>query len=142
MKTILSKKFSIYQTIAIALTIICWLFAFFHQVNSHYSLGSREAIPAFETNTTISYPTARILSSSFLSHSLSSENSIYAYLRQYDSAIEMISCHHEKNYTDLYFYSPKIQKKTPQKKQRNFNLQVAITHNKVYFGSPFIKDTF
>lgn len=116
--------------------MICWLFLFMQLISSHILSIPQKAIPAFQ-----SIADSEFLSSSVCTSAASTSENVYAFLKEYDSDIRLVSCHEEKNYTDLYFYSPVIQKRN-QKNTRTYNLQVAITDTHIYFGSPFIQYDF
>jgi len=110
--------------------MICWIFLFLQLICSHILSPAQKAIPAFQAIANSNFETPP------------DKNTVYTLLKKYDSDIRLVSCHEEKNYTDLYFYSPAIQKKEDRKNSKNFNLQAAITRSHVYFGSPFIQYDF
>lgn len=130
MKKIFVKHHLYIFYITLCLTMICWIFLFMQLIYSHILSQSQKAIPAFQSVANSNFQTPP------------NKNTIYALLKEYDADIRLVSCHEENNYTDLYFYSPAVQKKENGKSTRNFNLQAAITKTHVYFGSPFIQYDF
>lgn len=130
MKKEIHKYNSFILYITLCLTLICWIFLFMQLIRNHILSASQKAIPAFESAINIDFKTPP------------DKNTVYTLLKKYDSDIRLVSCHVEKNYTDLYFYSPAISKKETGTNTRNFNLQAVITKNRVYFGSPFIQYDF
>lgn len=129
-KIILKHNSSLLFNITLCLAMICWLFLFMQLINSHIFSAPQKAIPAFQSiaNSNLQVPPDK--------------NSIYALLKEYDPDICLVSCQIEKNYTDLYFYSPVIQQRETKITNKNYNLQAAITKTHVYFGSPFIQYDF
>jgi len=82
---------------------------------------------------------------------------IYTLFNQYDKKIQLLSFQQEKNYTDYYFYSPKLEhdaendkkdflQTMPRKKQdtslQDFNMQVVITKKYLYLGIPSVQYDF
>ncbi len=143
----------------LCLALLFWLFFLTHTVTKQFTMLSNKSIPAF-LNTDCICPadleslsqkaellnqtTARIPLSCFpdeQEHNWS-EKQLLSLLQQYDSQICLISAQKEKNYTDYYFYSPKISQDSQTALTENFNLQAAITHNYVYFGIPLIQYDF
>lgn len=142
-----SKKLPvIYITLCFA--FICWIFFFMQIITNHLILPTQKAIPAFQSvsNTAfqnpsmITYPVSAFSTTS--SKKLPNRNKIYTFLKKYDNEIELVAYHNEKNYTDLYFYSPVLQQNKKETGNRNFNLQVAVTKSAVYFGTPFLNYDF
>ncbi|MCD7825548.1 MAG: hypothetical protein LUH14_06280 [Clostridiaceae bacterium] len=129
MQRLFTKRNTIAMFAIFFLTLICWIFALGQLINHYFSDSSR-AIPAFLNEQTISCSV------------VSTPEEITDYLKQYDNSISLISCHEEKNYTDMYFYSPVLAKRFPENSCREFNLQVALTKDKVYFGNPIIQYDF
>lgn len=130
MKKILQNHNSYIFIITLCLTMICWIFLFVQLISSHLLLPAQKAIPAFQS----------IANSNF--QNTPDKNTVCSLLKTYDSDIRLVSCHKEKNYTDLYFYSPAIQKEKTGNSSRNFNVQAVITKKYIYFGSPFIQYDF
>lgn len=141
-----NKQPILYITLCFAL--ICWIFLFMQIISDYIITPAQETIPAFQpvadtsyqNNSMVSYPVSAFSDSS--SDKLPDQHTIYHFLKQYDKEIRLISYQAERNYSDLYFYSPALEKKNVSKNNRNFNLQVAITRSKVYFGTPFLQYDF
>ena len=144
-----------------ALTCLCWLFVLTQLISSLAS--PIKSIPAFlslqvntteeptdsqkedETETVIpAFRPASLIptATSQLSTNtvFSSPEEVLSYLQSYDKDIHLISSHQENNYLDLYFYSPLLQKSSENNSP--FNIQVAVTKNHTYFGTPFINYDF
>lgn len=144
-----------------ALACLCWLFALTQLISSlaspiksipaFLSLQANAAgdstssqkedeietvIPAFRPSSLIP-TTASQLSTDMV---FSSPEEVLSYLQGYDKDIRLVSSHQESNYLDLYFYSPLLQKSSNN--NSFFNMQVAVTKNRTYFGTPFINYDF
>ncbi len=111
------------------LTLLCWIFAIYQILFDSFFSSPYKAIPAYQTGQ----------ETDFLS---SSPKQVSDYLKQYDKNISLISCHIEKNYADLYYYSPALASRFPQNAGMQFNLQAVITKKKIYFGNPVIRTDF
>lgn len=147
MKQLLQKKQSPIIYITLCLAMLCWLFLFAQIITEHIIFPPQQAIPAFQPVSSNTEDTSMLSCtvsafSDIYQNTSPNEQSIYSFLKQYDSDIRLISCHQEKNYTDLYFYSPLLQDKFPINTSRQFNLQVAITDTSIYFGTPFLQYDF
>lgn len=148
METIFFKNKQPFIYITLCFALICWIFLFAQILSNHIIAPAKETIPAFQPITDTYYQDNSMLSCPISAFSDSSVNklpdqtTIYHFLKQYDKKIRLISCQKEKNYTDLYFYSPALQQKNTTKTSQNFNLQVAITKSKIYFGTPFLQYDF
>lgn len=154
---------SILFYITICLALICWIFVLTQFISSS-TITSQDAIPAYKTQSDIfsknnPQSTKKSLSgsngSSAISFSISDffqktlpntansyQQQLFTYLKERDNTIQCISWHEEKNYTDYYFYSPVLAARMKTRPCQNFNLQVAITKNTIYFGTPFIQTSF
>lgn len=152
--------------ITLCLTFIFWLFLLMHIVSTQFFAPSQKAIPAFLNTgnnqssylnaaytlnkssselTLLNTTTVRLPVSYFCDNNtnkLSDTQLILTFLKKQDNQIRLISCHEEKNYTDLYFFSPKISHSISSPLTGNFNLQVAVTQKYVYFGLPLIQYDF
>lgn len=146
MKRIIFQKQQPIFYITLCIALICWLFLFGQILTSYVFTASSKAIPAFlsvtDTHENTSTPSMYSCPVSALGSDTPDSDTIYQFLKQYDRDIRLISCHKEKNYTDIYFYSPILQQNAVSDDNRNFNLQVAITDTKVYFGTPFLQYDF
>ena len=129
MKKIIQHHKSLFY-ITLCLTLICWIFVFIQLITNYIPAASQKVIPAFQSIENTEFPTPP------------DSGTVYTLLKKYDSGIHLVSCHKEKNYTDLYFYSPVIHHAETKKNTRNFNLQVAITRTHTYFGTPMIQYDF
>lgn len=94
------------------------------------------AIPAFRPSSLMPAKASQLSTNTVFS----SPEEVLSYLQGYDKDIRLISSHQENNYLDLYFYSPILQKSSGINSP--FNMQVAITKNHTYFGTPFINYDF
>lgn len=146
MKKIYSKNKQAAFYLALGFALLCWMLLFY-QFLSAYLIPAKSTIPAFlpvadtkQENSMISYPVSAF--SDFSSGKTLDQNTLYRFLKQYDKDVEIISYHTEKNYTDIYFYSPVLQRKNTANSSKPFNLQAAITASKVYFGTPFLQYDF
>lgn len=152
--------------ITLCLTFIFWLFLLMHIVSTQFFTPSQKAIPAFlNTSNNQSYylntaytldksnseltllneTTVRLPVSYFCdknTNQLSDKQMMLTFLKKHDKQIRLISCHEEKNYTDLYFFSPKISHSISSPLTGNFNLQIAVTQKYVYLGLPLIQYDF
>ncbi len=146
--------------LTLCLTFLFWLFLLAHTVITQFTSLSQKTIPAFLNTETIQQTTleslfseAEILNKTTARIPLSAvpgcqpkrlpgQNSILSLLNQYDGKLQLISCHREKNYTDFYFYSPKVNQYCQPASFGNFNLQTAVTDKYVYFGIPLIQYDF
>lgn len=148
MKKLFSLKKQPVIYIMLCFAFICWIFFFAQIIVSLLMTPAPKVIPAFQTisntassdSSMITYPVSAFSTTS--PEKLPNENTIYTFLKQYDRKIELVACHNEKNYTDLYFYSPILQQNKKETGNRNFNLQVAVTKSTVYFGTPFLNYDF
>ena len=93
-------------------------------------------IPAFRPSSLIPTAGSQLSTNTVFS----SPQEVLSYLQSYDKDIRLISSHQENNYLDLYFYSPLLQKSSENSSP--FNMQVAVTKNHTYFGTPFINYDF
>jgi hypothetical protein len=121
--------------LTLCLTLLFWLCLLVQIATTTLLASSQKAIPAFVR-----------LSVSSISNDISDcpadKDALLAYLQNYDKQIQLISCHTEKNYTDCYFFSPKIKQNGQDAILGSFNLQAAITQKYVYFGIPLISYDF
>ena len=148
MKKIFSSKTRPVIYITLCFAFICWIFFFVQIIVSHLLTPAQKVIPAFQTisntastdSSMVTYPVSAFSATS--QEKLPNENAIYTFLKQYDKKTRLVACHNEKNYTDLYFYSPILQQNKKETGNRNFNLQVAVTKSAVYFGTPFLNYDF
>lgn len=148
MKNYFSSKKQPFIYITLCFAFICWIFFFAQIITSFLLEPAQKVIPAFQTSSNTASPGSSMVTypvSAFPAASpkkLPNENTIYTFLKQYDKEVELVACHNEKNYTDLYFYSPILQQNRKETGNRNFNLQVAVTKSAVYFGTPFLNYDF
>ena len=150
------KRLIIFLTLCLA--SIFWLFFLTQLLTVQFTTPSQKAIPAFLNTDNLCPADLKSLSkkAEFLNETTArisrsyvsgepdnnwSEKQLLTLLQQYDRQIRLISYHKDKNYTDYYFYSPKITQNNPALTQ-NFNLQTAVTQNYVYFGIPLIQYDF
>lgn len=146
MKKLYSKNKQPTFYLALGFALLCWMLLFY-QLFSVYLIPAKSTIPAFlpVADTTneyniISYPVSAF--SKFSNEKTVNQNTVYRFLKLYDKNIHLVSYHTEKNYTDIYFYSPLLHSKEEIHSSRPFNLHAAITTSKVYFGTPFIQYDF
>lgn len=145
--------------LTLCLTFVFWLFFLTKIIIEQLTVPEPKVIPAF-LNTDSICPAdlksfsnkAELLNNTTARISLScipggqennwSAKQLLSFMQQYDKQIRLISSHKEKNYTDYYFYSPKISQNSQTAPTTNFNLQTAVSHNYVYFGIPMIQYDF
>lgn len=97
---------------------------------------AKTAIPAFRPANQTSTEASQLSTDMIFS----SPEEALSYLQSYDKDIRLVSSHQEANYLDLYFYSPRLQRSLEN--NSSFNIQVAVTKNHTYFGTPFINYDF
>ena len=133
----LSKSF------AISLSLLCWLAVLFNFSTEHTN-SSAQAFTAFSTssiNGPDNSPEIKMINKN--TYELSYNNT-FDILKQYDKNLSLISSYTADNYTDYYFYSPKLcNEKNITPVSNGFNIHLAITQSgKVYLGLPYIDYDF
>ena len=133
----LSKSF------AISLSLLCWLAVLFNFSTEHTN-SSAQAFTAFSTssiNCPDNSPEIKMINKN--TYELLYNNT-FDILKQYDKNLSLISSYTADNYTDYYFYSPKLcNEKNITPVSNGFNIHLAITQSgKVYLGLPYIDYDF
>lgn len=133
----LSKSF------AISLSLLCWLAVLFNFSTEHTN-SSAQAFTAFSTssiNGPDNSPEIKMINKN--TYELLYNNT-FDILKQYDKNLSLISSYTADNYTDYYFYSPKLcNEKNITPVSNGFNIHLAITQSgKVYLGLPYIDYDF
>ena len=133
----LSKSF------AISLSLLCWIAVLFNFSAGHTN-SSAQAVTAFSTssvNCPDYSPEIKMINKN--TYELSYNNT-FDILKQYDKNLSLISSYTAGNYTDYYFYSPKLcNEKNITPVSNGFNIHLDITkYGKVYLGLPYIDYDF